>query len=290
MISPFLAPRSLPSFLSEYTGLVATTGLPGNTPSHIPSPWSGSSDLFHRPARSVAACFLRLQPFRGRYPSAKISAGSFLSLGAVLSSCRRLLSYRASSAVWVSLFFRYGAFYLPYYFLHLFRFAGMPLPPPIVCIRLEIWKEVVLSFVTFLMLFPAVSISVHALRYKRYTFFRPGFEGFLPSPPRLAAILFESPTRLQPSRFQRPHFPLLQVYKYAACIFCNTLFQIPCWQVVHVHINIIMAGLSYSSPPFSTKIHCKRENFFSWTWFWPNVFIAKFPLEALENFPYNSIH
>ena len=102
MISPFLAPRSLPSFLSEYTGLVATTGLPGNTPSHIPSPWSGSSDLFHRPARSVAACFLRLQPFRGRYPSAKISAGSFLSLGAVLSSCRRLLSYRASSAVWVS--------------------------------------------------------------------------------------------------------------------------------------------------------------------------------------------
>ena len=30
---------------------------------------------------------------------------------------------------------------------------------------------------------------VHALRYKRYIFLRPGFEGFLPSPPRLAAIL-----------------------------------------------------------------------------------------------------
>ena len=29
----------------------------------------------------------------------------------------------------------------------------------------------------------------YALRYKRYTFFRPGFEGVLPSPPRLAAIL-----------------------------------------------------------------------------------------------------
>ena len=31
------------------------------------SPWSGSSDPFHRPAHSVAACFLRLPPFRGRW-------------------------------------------------------------------------------------------------------------------------------------------------------------------------------------------------------------------------------
>ena len=30
---------------------------------------------------------------------------------------------------------------------------------------------------------------LYVLRYKRYIFFRPGFEGFLPNPPRLAAIL-----------------------------------------------------------------------------------------------------
>ena len=46
-----------------------------------------------------------------------------------------------------------------YYFLNLFRFAGMPLPPLTVCLRLEIWKEVVFSFVAFLIRFPAVLIS-----------------------------------------------------------------------------------------------------------------------------------
>ena len=69
--------------------------------------------------------------------------------------------------------------------------------------------------------------------------------------------IFKSPTKLQSSRFQRAPFPLGRAYKYAACIFCNTWFQIPCWQIVHVHINIIMARFSYSSPPFNTKIHCK---------------------------------
>ena len=68
--------------------------------------------------------------------------------------------------------------------------------------------------------------------------------------------IFKSPTKLQSSRFQRAPFPLGRAYKYAACIFCNTWFQIPCWQIVHVHINIIMARLSYSSPLFNTKIHC----------------------------------
>ena len=57
--------------------------------------------------------------------------------------------------------------------------------------------------------------------------------------------------------FRGPLFPLGRAYKCAACIFCNTWFQIPCWQIVHVHINTIMARLSYSSPPFNTKIHCK---------------------------------
>ena len=48
--------------------------------------------------------------------------------------------------------------------------------------------------------------------------------------------IFKSPTKLQSSRFQRAPFPLGRAYKYAACIFCNTWFQIPCWQIVHVHI------------------------------------------------------
>ena len=104
------------------------------------------------------------------------------------------------------------------------------------------------SFVTFLMLFPAVSGN------NRYTFFRPGFEVFCPVPSVLLPFsrgsvptlfdstiyfhfnIFKSPTKLQSSRFQRAPFPLGRAYKYAACIFCNTWFQIPCWQIVHVHI------------------------------------------------------
>ena len=108
---------------------------------------------------------------------------AFLSLGAVVSS-PAFYVHRTSSAVWVPLFFRYSAFSLCYYFLHLFRFASMALPPVIVRVRLEIWKEVVVSFVASLLF----RSPVHASRYKPYTFFRPGFEGFLPSPPRLAPI------------------------------------------------------------------------------------------------------
>ena len=40
------------------------------------SPWSGSSDPSHRPAHSVATCFLRLPPFRGRCSLAKLAAKS----------------------------------------------------------------------------------------------------------------------------------------------------------------------------------------------------------------------
>ena len=181
----------------------------------------------------------------------------------------------------------------------------MPLPPLIVRIRLEIWKEVVFSFVAFLMQFPAVSIScTYCVTNVTYSL---GL-GLRVSCPILPVSLpfsrgptlfdptiyvhfniFKSPTKLQSSRFQRAPFPLGRAYKYAACIFCNTWFQIPCWQIVHVHINIIMARFSYSSPPFNTKIHCKLVYIymymyiyiFSWTWFWPNVLIAKFPLELL---------
>ena len=53
------------------------------------SPWSGSSDPSYRPAHSVAACFLRLPPFKDRCSSAKLSAGSLYCL---VQSCRRLLS------------------------------------------------------------------------------------------------------------------------------------------------------------------------------------------------------
>ena len=54
------------------------------------STWSGSSDPSYRPAHSVAACFLRLPPFRGRCSSAKLSAGSLFYR--LVQSCRRLLS------------------------------------------------------------------------------------------------------------------------------------------------------------------------------------------------------
>ena len=62
---------------------------------------------------------------------------AFLSLGAVVSS-PAFYVHRMSSAIWVPLFFRYSAFSLCYYFLHLFRFASMALPPVIVRVRLEI--------------------------------------------------------------------------------------------------------------------------------------------------------
>ena len=67
--------------------------------------------------------------------------------------------YRTPSAVWGAAVFQVQCFSLSHSFLHLFRFAGMPLPPLIVRIRLVICKGVVFSFVAFLIQFPAVSIS-----------------------------------------------------------------------------------------------------------------------------------
>ena len=138
------------------------------------------------------------------------------------------------------------------------------------------------SFVTFLMLFPAVSGN------NRYTFYRPGFEVFCPVPSVLLPFsrgsvptlfdstiyfhfnVFKSSTRRQLSLLQRPHFSLGTGIQMRCMYFFVQIrgfkFHVG-KKLVHVHINIIMAGLSYSSPPFNTKIHCKRENFFSWTWF-----------------------
>ena len=158
----------------------ATTGLATNLHGQVPQILFIAQLTLSRPAFYV---YRRL---------AELYAGSpFLSLGAVLSSCRRLLSTSAVRQAPIGCRCSSGTvlFFISL-FLHLFRFAGMPLHPLIVRIRLEIWKEVVFSFVAFLMLFPAVSISNWRIALqKRYTFLRPGFEGFLPSPPRLAAIL-----------------------------------------------------------------------------------------------------
>ena len=196
------------------------------------SPWPGPSDPSHRPDHSVAACFLRLPPFRGRCSSAKLSAGSlfFLSLGAVLSSCRRLLptSTVRQAPFGVPLFFRYSTFSLSYYFFHLFRFAGMPLPPLIVRIRLEICKGVVFFLCRIPYTVPCCFDLLYALRYKRYAnvthylglglrVFCPVLRVSLPFSRGSVATLFDStiyfhfnifksPTKLQSSRFQRPPF------------------------------------------------------------------------------------
>ena len=109
-------------FWARTPGLWQNNGT-GNTPTHIPSPWSGSSGSCHRPAHSVAACLLPLPPFGCRcflkrtFP---LEASSRL-----IQLCRRLLSTTSTStAVWVPLWFRYGVFSISYYFPHLFRFAN----------------------------------------------------------------------------------------------------------------------------------------------------------------------
>ena len=240
------------------------------------STWSGSSDPSYRPAHSVAACFLRLPPFRGRCSSAKLSAGSLFYR--LVQSCRRLLSTstvcqapfgcRCSSGtvlfLYLIIFFNYSVS------------PVCPFLPLLFASGLRSEKRLFFfSFVAFLMQFPAVSISctycVTNVTYSLGLGLRvscPILPVSLPFPRGSVPTLFDptiyvhfnifkSPTKLQSSRFQRAPFPLGRAYKYAACIFCNTWFQIPCWQIVHVHINIIMARFSYSSPPFNTKIHCK---------------------------------
>ena len=104
------------------------------------SPWPDPSDPSHRPDHSVAACFLRLPPFGGRCSSAKLSAGSLFYC--LVQSCRRVVACflrlpyvkrRLGAAV-----LQVQCFFLSLLFSSFIRFAGMPLPPLIVRIRLEI--------------------------------------------------------------------------------------------------------------------------------------------------------
>ena len=150
------------------------------------SPWSGSSDPFHRPAHSVAVCFLRLPPFRWTFRWKPLFYRLVQSCHRVVACFLRLPYVKR----------RLGAAFLQvqcslsYYFLHSFRFAGMPLPPLIVRIRLRSKQRLFFFPLSHSLCCSLLFRSpVHALRYKRYTFLRPRFEGFLPSPPRLAAIL-----------------------------------------------------------------------------------------------------
>ena len=153
------------------------------------STWSGSSDPSYRPAHSVAACFLRLPPFRGRCSSAKLSAGSLFYR--LVQSCRRLFSKstvrqapfgcRCSSGTVLFL-------YLIIFFIYSVSPVYAPSSP--YCSH-QAWdlKRGCFFFCRIPYAVPCCFNLLYVLRYKRYIFFRPGFEGFLPNPPRLAAIL-----------------------------------------------------------------------------------------------------
>ena len=122
MVSPFLAPRSLSSFFERVNSAYGLIRLPwrfvkiyiyplepreGHNRFGNQSPWSGSSDPFHRPAHSVAAYFLRLPPFSWtlRWKPFFIAWCS-----PVVVSSPAFYVCRTSSANWVPLFFRYSAF------------------------------------------------------------------------------------------------------------------------------------------------------------------------------------
>ena len=107
MISLFLAPRSLPSFLSEYSGLVATTGLV--THYHIFN--------LHGQVSQVLV-----------FAQLALSSPTFYA-------------YRTSRVVWVPLFFSYGVFSLAYFFL-LFS-SVCPFLWLLFASGFKIWKEVV---------------------------------------------------------------------------------------------------------------------------------------------------
>ena len=149
---------------------------------------------------------------------------AFLSLGAVLSSCRRLLS--TSTVRQAPFGCRSSSGRVPFLYLIIFFICSVspvcPFLPLLFASGLRSEKRLFFPLSHSLCCSQLFRSPVHALRYKRYTFFRPGFEGFLPSPPRLAPILawlssstiyfhfnlFKSPTKLQSSRFQRSPFSL----------------------------------------------------------------------------------
>ena len=145
------------------------------------STWSGSSDPSYRPAHSVAACFLRLPPFRGRCSSAKLSAGSLFYR--LVQSCRRLLSKstvrqapfgcRCSSGTVLFL-------YLIIFFIYSVS-PVCPFLPLLFASGLRSEKRLFFFFCRIPYAVPCCFNLLYVLR--------PGFESFLPNPPRLAAIL-----------------------------------------------------------------------------------------------------
>ena len=137
----------------------ATTGLATNLPGQVPQILFIAQLTLSPPAfyvyRRLAAAVLQLN----------FLLEAFLSLGAVLSSCRRLLSTSTvstvlkSSAVWVPLFFRYSAFlYLIIFFICSVS-PVCPFLPLLFASGLRSEKRLFFSFAAFLMRFPAVSIS-----------------------------------------------------------------------------------------------------------------------------------
>ena len=146
---------------------------------------------------------------------------AFLSIGAVVSS-PAFYVYRTSSAVWMPLFFRYSAFSLSYYFLHLFCFASMALPPVIVRIRLEIWKRLLFPLshpCCFNLLFThCVTNLTHSLGLGLRVFCTvlpvslPFSRGSVPTLFDFTIYfrfnLFKSLMKVQSSRFQRSPFSL----------------------------------------------------------------------------------
>ena len=152
------------------------------------STWSGSSDPSYRPAHSVAACFLRLPPFRGRCSSAKLSAGSLFYR--LVQSCRRLLS--TSTVCQAPFGCRWSSGTVLFlYLIIFFNYSVSPVCPflPLLFASGLRSEKRLFFLLSHSLCSPCCFNLLYVLRYKRYIFLRPGFEGFLPNPPRLAAIL-----------------------------------------------------------------------------------------------------
>ena len=201
MILLFLAPRSLPSFFSEYTSAYGLIRLPWRiVKKYIYILWSagkattGLATNLHGQLvpQILFIAQLTLSPpafyvYR-RLGAAVLSAGSpFYRL---VQSCRRLLStvpvHQASFGC------RCSSGTVPFIYLTIFFICSVspvcPFLPLLFASGLRSEKRLFFPLSHSLCCSLLFRSPVHALRYKRYTFFRPGFEGFLPSPPRLAPI------------------------------------------------------------------------------------------------------
>ena len=239
------------------------------------SPWSGSSDPFHRPAHSVAACFLRLPSLRGCSSSAKLSAGSLFiawcspvvacflrlpcvkrRLGAAVLQLQRLFFILLLSPSVPFRWYAPSSRYCSHQAWGLKRgcFFLCRIPYAVACCFDLLFTHCVTNVTHSLRLGLRVFCPVLPVSL---SFSRGSVRTLFDSTIYFHFNLFKVRRSSTHLGFRGPLFPLGRAYKCAACIFCNTWFQIPCWQIVHVHVNIIMARLSNSSPPFNTKIHCK---------------------------------